>query len=1416
MSIIERFRNGKDEEKEDSGDQKERLQALVNDLQTTAEILEDKNLPVERRKQIFDHYKQILQSGNDLTDVQVRWVPPNNDPSAAEMATSIDNLRSAFESNLSDENAGLSESQTQQFGKPINNILRVIEREEEFSYAFKELDVLKEHGRLVQSVGVRDDVDTDEKDGDGSEIYAGPRARHQLQEMPRKAREIEDFDPPLFLGTGVKRGNDATIPKKTLYRHTATLGVTGYGKSTLFTNTQKQLIEAGQGVCFIDPKGDDSRRIAEIVPEDRADDIIWIEPGSSTGTVSGFNFINVGLPADHPQIETAVSALVDDLKKMLGAGKYWGPRMDRISGNIIRAMNIYNRKYPDRADLNLADLYYVLMDARSRHEFASMVKAAGIDFVEDYTQEIAEMEDDKLEPILGRMQPWIESPAARRMICFRKGEVNIPQAVEEGKIIIVRMGGQPDDLKKMLGMAVVRRIWATIRARSEMAEHKRSPFYLYIDEAHHVAMADETFPKMLAAARSLRLSINLATQYLSQLPENVVKGIRVNCDTFMSFNAGSEDEARKIAPQLDIKKQALLNEARFHIWLRQTDPQSGELTSPFKVYIHPPFPPLRTKSEADNVIEESLDKYGRPKMTADERKARLQFHKGRGQAEIGVGKEIAVAKQDSDIPPEMVEDIKREAVQKHRNVLEGKPPNATDEGEEENKISIDHEQEQRLLECIYAARVKDGLKKGDSVRADRVKAEVNDRNIDLGHEEQLADLAESLSQYIELGRRQGKVTLTLTSDGRSHVFGSTGEDITGGDIGHRRLLREAFKLFTRLGYEASLPTQEGKELPDGLAETPFDPTDIETSGRTPTQIQDALEKRLETLHEEYPYVAQISEGKDVSIEAESSTQFKPAQCLTNFRKAVDKGHHAVYVTKDAFHDDSSKTRDVEDPTCEWGHYIERVLHDTEWDREHSRHVPKFGNENVIMAKSADEDGNRTFYNLKTGFRVQGEKRALRKATEGRSDTTWKETDDGIVACQGDEAFAEFESAEEVVNGKETRVPAYYHYDKSAGEYVVTKGGERLRYENDDALFNEWETFKAPFLPQAEFPEIPSEDDYTIIVIPDPDNPHHDQPIIYDQGEMIPLYDELGMDVPEHALIQEAELFPDEIPDLNQDEVRKHLTGARNRAESFADAINKKVRENALLPKENGERGANSAPDRSSGRAGERGADRAGSERRETKGSASDQGGADQKYVFPEVKTPDELPDTCPQCNDGTLTTSEQPFAGPASGLENFPKACSTLTGNGVLDVTASPPMVTELIDATVVRCSECSLAATIYVTPDDEPSKADNDRDQTTAEPEAKDDNAALESGPKQEATGLDEDEFALVETQPEDENADAEDIDNDQEDSDGDDNHEEIVEEGIDDADGGDEGADNTEDDDDEPFGIMDADSAKDVVDNT
>lgn len=1281
---------------------REIVQALREDLDEIIDELANCNRPVETRRTLHDPYLTLMKGGYELTGAKIRWVPPSEDPSSEEMGESVRNLRDQITPDNISQRA--TKDDILAFRDAIVDFLYKLEQTSSLDYAFKEEDIKQKHGRWVQSIGLRDDVDPDDlENDDGREIFAGPRARIELEQKPREARHVSNYDVPLFLGTGVRKGKDATLPKETLYRHVAVLGVTGYGKSTLLTNVQKQIIESGEGLCFIDPKGDDSERLVEILPEDRRDDLIWIEPGNTSGKISGFNFINVGLSPDHPQIETAVSALVSDLKKMLGAGKYWGPRMDRIASNLIRAMNVYNRKNPDKPDLNLADLYYVLQDPRSRHEFSVLVQAEGIDFIEDYTEKIAEMDDDKLEPILGRMQPWIESPAARRMICFRNSEVNIPQAVNDGKIIVVRMGGQPKDLKRMLGMAVVRRIWATIRARAELAEHERSPFYLFVDEAHNIALADETFPTMLAESRSYRLSINLSTQYLSQLPENVIRAVRVNCDTLMSFNAGSQEEAAKIAPQLDLKPQALLNEARFHIWMRMTDPESGELTDPFKVYIHPPFPPCRTNDEAQEIIKTSLDKYGREKMTPEERKQGLQFYQGAGQLETGVGSEILRAEMDSEMPPEVVESIKMKAIKSRRKQIHGGQEMVEDEEISEKDSSELDSTDQNILQSIFAARIKAGRKPGEPVEVERVLTEIENRIGDIGYGSDIANAVEALAQFIELTTFDGEESLRLTPDGRAEIFENTGESVTGGLYSHRRVLRETFELFTRLGYHTSLPTQAGEEMPDGLAETPFNPADIDTRGKSVDEIQELLDNRVAKLEEQFPHVAALSNGESLRIEAETNTQFKPAQMLTNLRKSINDGKKTAFVTKDAYFEEGSRVPDdVEDTTAWWCRYIERNLYDRKYDSENGEKITKYGDENVILARKRTDEGL-VLYNSKDDYEVEIEGdmyKALRPDPDGQGRTTWREAEDGRVLAEDADngVFAEFDSQEHAAEGDPTAVPAYYYYDRSDEEYVVKQGGEELTYNSRDELGEEWQTFKGPFLPDVEFDREPTEDDFIIIVIPNAENPHHDQPLLYEHGETTPLYDALGMDLPDHAYITEASR--QELQNLEDEKRQEPVESESSEDEQETEADERASDETDTSSKksdseDNSESGASTTVTNDETTV----FDEVDLERKEdnSAGGETKKGEDNVEYLFPAVKSVDDLPHACPQCQTGELQTkSGQPYVGPAPTIENFPAIASALSEEVTLEL-GEVPYISEPLQTTLAICRNCSLACPIYL-----------------------------------------------------------------------------------------------------------------------
>ncbi|MFB6082638.1 MAG: type IV secretory system conjugative DNA transfer family protein [Halorientalis sp.] len=581
------------------------LERIREGLDAAATTLSERRLAAPDREPVAEATLAVLAVGDRLTvgGVTLRHVPPEADPSASELATTVEALRDALEPGALRE--GVGEADLGTLEERVERLRGRIADAEPFPYEIVETEIEREHGQPVRSRGYRtDDAADGSLAGATESVFAGPRAREQIERVPRR-----NGDAPLFVGTGTRAGRDASIEKDHLFRHRAVFGVTGYGKSTLLTNEFKQLVESGAGGCFVDPKGDDSERLVEILPERRLDELRWLEPGSSRGAVSGFNFLELDLDPADPAYETAVAALTEDLVALLGVDDAWGPRLDRLIRETITAVNACNRARPDEPDLTLVDLAALLGEPSARAAFADRAAADGV-ALDGYADRFAAVPDDRLERVREALVPWIENPIARRMVAARESGISVPRAVADGEILLVRMGGEPRDLKRKLSMAVLRRIWSAIRARAERERSARDPFYLFCDEFDNVALEDETITAMLSESRSYRLALTFCTQYPDQLPESVLEGMVSNCDTVVSFNPGSRRQAETYNSQLGVDPETLTGEANYHVWLRTTLSESMERSAAFRVYTHPPFPPVRTREERDRLVERTLRRDG--------------------------------------------------------------------------------------------------------------------------------------------------------------------------------------------------------------------------------------------------------------------------------------------------------------------------------------------------------------------------------------------------------------------------------------------------------------------------------------------------------------------------------------------------------------------------------------------------------------------------------------------------------------------------------------------------------------------------------------------------------------------------------------------------------------------------------------
>jgi len=108
---------------------------------------------------------------------------------------------------------------------------------------------------------------------------------------------VDTAPSPLWIGydEDAQRGfREAPLQFESLFRHIWITGTTGYGKTTELLNMMVQWAYSGYGFVYFDPKGRDSQELLRMLPEDRLDDVVWIEPGSSEHDKTvGLNFLEV-------------------------------------------------------------------------------------------------------------------------------------------------------------------------------------------------------------------------------------------------------------------------------------------------------------------------------------------------------------------------------------------------------------------------------------------------------------------------------------------------------------------------------------------------------------------------------------------------------------------------------------------------------------------------------------------------------------------------------------------------------------------------------------------------------------------------------------------------------------------------------------------------------------------------------------------------------------------------------------------------------------------------------------------------------------------------------------------------------------------------------------------------------------------
>ncbi len=340
----------------------------------------------------------------------------------------------------------------------------------------------------------------------------------------------------LYLGKSVYRGLERPVymADDDRRRHMYIIGKTGVGKSELLKQMIIQDINNGKGIGVIDPHGDLIEDILQLIPPQRAEDVILFDP-SDTERPMGLNMIEAQTEEEKHYI---VSSIVGLMYKLYDPNKTGiiGPRFEHAIRNAMLTVM-------SEPGSTFIEVVRALTDASFVQELLPKVQDP---IVRRYwTDQIAQTSDfhksETLDYIVSKFGRFVTNKMMRNIIGQSHSAFDFRKVMDEQKILLVNLskGKIGEENASFLGLVLVPKLLVAAMSRQDMPQDQRKDFYLYVDEFQNFATPD--FAQILSEARKYRLNLIVANQFIGQMDEEVKNAIFGNVGTLASFRVGVTD-----------------------------------------------------------------------------------------------------------------------------------------------------------------------------------------------------------------------------------------------------------------------------------------------------------------------------------------------------------------------------------------------------------------------------------------------------------------------------------------------------------------------------------------------------------------------------------------------------------------------------------------------------------------------------------------------------------------------------------------------------------------------------------------------------------------------------------------------------------------------------------------------------------
>lgn len=337
--------------------------------------------------------------------------------------------------------------------------------------------------------------------------------------------------------------------------HLYVIGKTGVGKTTLLETLIQQDIQHGRGCCYIDPHGDSVERIANRIPPERKDNLIYFNLPDNNLTLR-YNPLK-RVPQEKRSL---VASSIMEVFEKLWSGNAWGVKLEHTLRYTLLALL-------DQPKATFEDIPKMLLEKDFRRGAIHHIKNPSVKTF--WTKEFPNYTRWDILPVLNKVGGMLAHPVVRRVLIENDEEVSLRKAMDSNKIILVNLskGLLGQDVAHLFGALFITAMGSAAFSRADIPEDTRVPFHLFADEFQN--FTTKSLVNMLSELRKYRLSMTMAHQYMHQLNDEIRRAILGNVGTLISFRVGLDDAkvlVREMYPVFE--EEDFVNLANYEMYLK--------------------------------------------------------------------------------------------------------------------------------------------------------------------------------------------------------------------------------------------------------------------------------------------------------------------------------------------------------------------------------------------------------------------------------------------------------------------------------------------------------------------------------------------------------------------------------------------------------------------------------------------------------------------------------------------------------------------------------------------------------------------------------------------------------------------------------------------------------------------------------